>query len=76
MVIHYDPPAEHKTYLHRSGRTARAGGTGLVVTLVLWNEELEVRRMQRRIGLEVPIVEMFSNDHRLSGLAQWDPTAA
>jgi len=76
VVIHYDPPAEHKTYLHRSGRTARAGGTGLVVTLVLWNEELEVRRMQRRVGLDLPIVEMFSNDDRLAELAQWDPTAA
>ena len=76
VVIHYDPPAEHKTYLHRSGRTARAGGTGLVVTLVLWNEELEVRRMQRRVGLDLPIVEMFSNDDRLTELAQWDPTAA
>ncbi len=76
VVIHYDPPAEHKTYLHRSGRTARAGGEGLVVTLVLWNQELEVRRMQRRVGLDLPIVEMFSNDDRLGDLAHWDPTAA
>jgi superfamily II DNA/RNA helicase len=75
VVIHFDPPAEHKTYLHRSGRTARAGGKGLVVTLVLWNEELEVRRMQRRVGLDLPIVEMFSNDERLQDLTAWDPTA-
>jgi len=75
VVIHYDPPAEHKTYLHRSGRTARAGGEGLVVTLVLWNEELEVRRMQKRVGLDLPIVEMFSNDSRLGDLAGWDPAA-
>ncbi len=75
VVIHYDPPAEHKTYLHRSGRTARAGGEGLVVTLVLWNEELEVRRMQRRVGLDLPMVEMFSNDERLQDLAAWDPTS-
>jgi len=75
VVIHFDPPAEHKTYLHRSGRTARAGGKGLVVTLVLWNEELEVRRMQRRVGLDLPIVEMFSNDDRLNDLTAWDPTA-
>ena len=75
VVVHFDPPAEHKTYLHRSGRTARAGGKGLVVTLVLWNEELEVRRMQKRVGLDLPIVEMFSNDDRLSDLTAWDPTA-
>ena len=74
-VWHFDPPAEHKTYLHRSGRTARAGGKGLVVTLVLWNEELEVRRMQRRVGLDLPIVEMFSNDERLQDLTAWDPKA-
>ena len=75
VVIHYDPPAEHKTYLHRSGRTARAGSKGLVVTLVLWNEELEVRRMQKRVGLDMPIVEMFSNDDRLKNLVEWDPEA-
>ena len=42
VVVHYDPPEDHKGYLHRSGRTARAGKDGLVVTLVLWNEQLEV----------------------------------
>ena len=50
VVIHYDPPTDHKTYLHRSGRTARAGESGVVVTLVLWNQELEVKRLQKRIG--------------------------
>ena len=75
IVIHYDPPNEHKTYLHRSGRTARAGSKGLVVSLVMWNEELEVRRLQKRIGVDLPIVEMFSNDDRLTDLAGWDPTA-
>jgi superfamily II DNA/RNA helicase len=39
-VMHYDPPEDHKAYLHRSGRTARAGREGLVVTLVLWNEQV------------------------------------
>ena len=75
IVIHYDPPADHKTYLHRSGRTARAGSKGLVVTLALWNEELEVRRLQKRVGLDLPVVEMFSNDERLADLAAWDPTS-
>jgi superfamily II DNA/RNA helicase len=73
IVIQYDPPPDPKTYLHRSGRTARAGAAGLAVTLVLWNEELEVRRFKRRLGLDEPIVEMFSNDERLSDLSGWDP---
>ena len=76
IVVHYDPPEDAKTYLHRSGRTARAGESGLVVTLVLWDQELEVRRMQRRLGLDVPIVEMLSNDPRLPDLGSWDPTDA
>jgi superfamily II DNA/RNA helicase len=73
IVIHYDPPEDHKTYLHRSGRTARAGESGVVVTLVLWNEELEVKRLQRRLGIEQPMVEVFSNDKRLADLSAWDP---
>lgn len=73
VVIHYDPPSDHKAYLHRSGRTARAGETGLVVTLSLWDQELEVKRIQKRLGLDVPIVEMFSNDKRLADLANWTP---
>jgi superfamily II DNA/RNA helicase len=76
MVIHYDPPEDHKNYLHRSGRTARAGRTGVVVTLVLWNEQLEVERIQRRLGLSQPAVEVFSNDPRLADLRSWDPAAA
>jgi superfamily II DNA/RNA helicase len=74
VVIHYDPPEDHKAYLHRSGRTARAGEAGLVVTLVQWNQILEIERIQTRIGLRSPIVEIFSNDKRLADLAAWDPT--
>jgi superfamily II DNA/RNA helicase len=75
MVVHFDPPQDHKTYLHRSGRTARAGGSGVVVTLVLWDQELEIRRLQKRIGVTQPIVEVFSNDERLRDLAAWVPTS-
>ena len=74
VVVHYQPASDHKSYLHRSGRTARAGQSGVAVTLSLWNEELEVKRLQKRLGLEQPIVEMFSNDERLSDLGGWDPT--
>lgn len=74
VVIHYDPPSDAKTYLHRSGRTARAGESGVVVSLVVWNEELEVRKLLRRLGMKFPIVEVFSNDDRLADLHAWDPT--
>ena len=73
VVIHYDPPSDHKTYLHRSGRTARAGTDGLVVTLALWDEELIVKRLQKRVGLDMELVEMFSNDPRLENLGKWTP---
>ncbi len=75
IVIHYDPPDDHKAYLHRSGRTARAGNKGVVVTLSLWDQENLVRLVQRRIGISQPIVEVFSNDPRLGDLAAWDPAA-
>ncbi len=76
VVIQYDPPGDHKTYLHRAGRTARAGEEGLVVTLSMWDEELEIKRLQKRIDVIMPIVEMFSNDARLKNLADWDPETA
>ncbi|MCB1247096.1 MAG: DEAD/DEAH box helicase [Acidimicrobiia bacterium] len=75
VVVHYDPPDDPKTYLHRSGRTARAGEDGLVVTLVEWDQVNEVLGIQRRAELNVPIVKMFSNDDRLSHLADWEPPA-
>jgi superfamily II DNA/RNA helicase len=76
VVVHFDPAEDHKAYLHRSGRTARAGREGLVVSLVLWNEQLEAERVQRRLGLSLPVVEMFSNDARLRDLRGWDPAEA
>jgi superfamily II DNA/RNA helicase len=74
VVIHYDPPEDHKAYLHRSGRTARAGEAGVAVMLSLWNEENDVRVIQRRLQLDQPIVEVFSNDPRLGDLRAWDTT--
>jgi superfamily II DNA/RNA helicase len=75
IVLHYDPPEDHKAYLHRSGRTARAGETGVAVTLLLWNQLVEAEVIQRRLGLRIPLVEMFSNDPRLADLAAWEPAA-
>jgi superfamily II DNA/RNA helicase len=73
-VIHFDPPEDQKAYLHRSGRTARAGSTGVVVSLLLWNQVIEAEIIMKRLGLKRPIVEVFSNDPHLRDLAAWDPT--
>jgi len=75
VVVHFDPPEEHKGYTHRSGRTARAGREGVVVTFVLWNQELDVEKLQRRLGLREPIIEVFSNDPRLADLTTLDAPA-
>ena len=51
LVIHADPPAEHKAYLHRSGRTARAGADGVVITLQSPAQAADVRGLMRRAGV-------------------------
>jgi len=56
-VIHFDPPADAKDYLHRSGRTARAGASGTIVSLVTPEQRRTVRRMQENLKLQVPIGE-------------------
>ena len=54
LVVHVDPPAEHKAYLHRSGRTARAGSDGTVVTIVTPDQQGDVRSLLKAAGLKVP----------------------
>jgi len=73
VVLHYDPPQDHKAYLHRSGRTARAGQKGMAVSLMLYNQEMEIKLLMKRLDLTQPLVEMFSNDPRLEDLRAWDP---
>ena len=51
LVIHADPPAEHKAYVHRSGRTARAGADGVVITLHAPEQAMQVRTLMRRAGV-------------------------
>jgi superfamily II DNA/RNA helicase len=51
LVVHVDPPAEHKAYLHRSGRTARAGAGGTVVTIATPDQAAEVRLLARQAGI-------------------------
>jgi superfamily II DNA/RNA helicase len=68
-VIHYEPAKDAKDYLHRSGRTARAGRDGWAITLVEYNQHTQTRILQR--GLRLPTdsaIEVFSNDPRLHRL--------
>jgi superfamily II DNA/RNA helicase len=51
LVVHVDPPAEHKAYLHRSGRTARAGSDGVVVTVMTPSQRADVRTLVRQAGI-------------------------
>ncbi|MDN3935444.1 DEAD/DEAH box helicase [Arthrobacter sp. YD4] len=53
LVIHVDPPTEHKAYLHRSGRTARAGSDGTVVTLTLPEQQSDVKKLMKAAGVDV-----------------------
>ncbi|AQP43933.1 DEAD/DEAH box helicase [Tessaracoccus flavus] len=55
LVIHADPPVEHKAYTHRSGRTARAGAEGTVVTLMLDAQRSDVRDLTRKAGVKPTI---------------------
>ena len=61
-VVHYDPPAEDATYLHRSGRTARAGATGTVVSLLDTSQKKDAKKMQRGIGIDEPLTEARVRD--------------
>ena len=68
-VIHFDPPADEKDYVHRSGRTGRAGASGVVVSFVADDQVGDVRKMQRRLGIDegVGAVELqdLTDDHFL-----------
>jgi superfamily II DNA/RNA helicase len=55
LVVHYDPPADHKDYLHRSGRTARAGAKGTVLSMLLPEQGRDASRLFERAGLDVPV---------------------
>jgi superfamily II DNA/RNA helicase len=76
LVVHWEPAQDAKEYQHRSGRTARAGASGMVVTLVEWNQMTQARILQRGNGISTPVVEMLSNDPRLDDLGAFDPTGS
>ena len=63
LVVHADPPVEHKAYLHRSGRTARAGAEGTVVTLMHDSQVSDVRTLTRKAGVKPTITRISGIDH-------------
>jgi len=72
-VIHYEPAKDVKDYLHRSGRTARAGRDGWAVTFVEYNQHTQVRILQRGMRLpNHPPVEVFSNNANLRDLSLFE----
>jgi superfamily II DNA/RNA helicase len=74
LVIHADPPVEHKAYLHRSGRTARAGATGTVITLMTDGQTAEVRELTRKAGIAVATTRLGPGDRFLRQLAPGERT--
>lgn len=58
LVVHFDPADDHKDYLHRSGRTARAGAAGTVVSLVLPDQRTDVARLHRAARVEATSVDV------------------
>ncbi len=66
LVVHVDPPADPKDYLHRAGRTARAGDSGTVVTMVTRQEQRDVERLTRLAGVRTTNTEVFAGDAALS----------
>ncbi|MGF6821650.1 superfamily II DNA/RNA helicase [Microbacterium sp. ZKA21] len=61
LVVHVDPPVEHKAYLHRSGRTARAGAAGTVVTVVLPEQRRDVKDLLRKAQIDAALEPVTSD---------------
>ena len=74
LVVHADPPVEHKAYLHRSGRTARAGAEGTVVTLMMDAQVSDVRDLTRKAGIKPTITRIKVGDPLLAKLAPGERT--
>ncbi|MFI1358720.1 DEAD/DEAH box helicase [Streptomyces sp. NPDC020898] len=68
LVVNVDPPADAKDYLHRGGRTARAGESGKVVTLVTPNQRRDVNRMMTDAGIRPTVVQVRSGEEKLTAI--------
>ncbi len=66
LVVHVDPPAEHKAYLHRSGRTARGGQSGKVITLVMDQQRDEVAKLISKAGVDAAELDISALDNPAS----------
>jgi len=74
LVVHVDPPTEHKAYLHRSGRTARAGAGGTVVTIATPDQSSEVRTLAKQAGIRPTTASVRPGDSAITALT--GPAAA
>ena len=74
LVIHADPPVEHKAYLHRSGRTARAGAEGIVITLMTDDQVGDVRDLTRKAGIRATTTRVDADHPLLHQLAPGERT--
>ncbi|MGH3387028.1 MAG: helicase-related protein, partial [Nocardioidaceae bacterium] len=74
LVVHADPPVEHKAYLHRSGRTARAGADGTVVTLMTDAQVADVRMLTRKAGIKPTTTRLQAGHPLLAELAPGERT--
>jgi superfamily II DNA/RNA helicase len=68
IVVHADPPVEHKAYLHRSGRTARAGAAGTVITLMTDDQVSDVKQLTRKAGITPTITKVRRGDAIIASL--------
>jgi superfamily II DNA/RNA helicase len=66
LVVNVDPPSDHKDYLHRGGRTARAGESGTVVTLVTPNQRRDMSRLMATAGITPRIAQVRSGEAELT----------
>jgi len=68
LVVHADPPIEHKAYLHRSGRTARAGASGTVITLMTDEQVRDVAALARKAGISPTTTKVRRGDPIIASL--------
>jgi superfamily II DNA/RNA helicase len=69
LVVQFDPPNDHKDYLHRSGRTARAGATGMVIALVERGQVRELQRLHDAAGVTAASDEVATGHHLVRQIA-------
>ena len=75
-VVNYDCPDDEKMYLHRIGRTGRAGAAGVAITLAVWNELARLEMIKRELGITEPTHEVFSTSPVLDELFDLPPRGA